>query len=172
MNDNVDMNTNAGNNPDEAQIINNNDDLIEDELKINLKDLFQPVRDQIKCKKLTKKVLEQTSNFFQLPLNKMNLSDQVEIQGLKYGLKPFQALGVYYMFSVEVTTLSGGILADDMGLGKVRTLLMLLHPLLTRCIDCVMLGKFVYTRWLLIINKDIQDKYTGVWTTGKSITSS
>ncbi len=53
----------------------------------------------------------------------MSLSDRVPIRGLKYSLQPFQALGVYCMFAVEVTTMSGGILADDMGLEKVKYLL-------------------------------------------------
>lgn len=41
-------------------------------------------------------------------------------------LEPFQGLDVYCMFAVEVTTMSGGILADDMGLEKVRYLLLLI----------------------------------------------
>ncbi len=53
----------------------------------------------------------------------MSLSDRVLICGLKCGLQPFQALGMYCMFAVEVTMMSGGILADDMGLGKVKYLL-------------------------------------------------
>ncbi len=53
----------------------------------------------------------------------MSLSDWVPIYGLKCGLRLFQGLGVYCMFVVEVTTMSGGILADDIGLGKVKYLL-------------------------------------------------
>ncbi len=53
----------------------------------------------------------------------MSLSDRVPIRGLKCGLRPFQAFGVYCIFAVEVTTISGGILVDDMGLGKVKYLL-------------------------------------------------
>ncbi len=53
----------------------------------------------------------------------MSLLDQIAIHGLKCGLRLFQALGVYYMFAVEVTTMSEGILADDISLEKVKYLL-------------------------------------------------
>ena len=50
----------------------------------------------------------------------MSILDWVLICSLKFGLQLFQALEVYYIFTVEVTIMSGGILADDMGQGKVR----------------------------------------------------
>ncbi len=53
----------------------------------------------------------------------MSLSDRVLICSLNYGLRPFQTLEVYYMFVVEVITMSEEILADDMGLEKVKYLL-------------------------------------------------
>lgn len=53
----------------------------------------------------------------------MLLSNQVSICGLKCDLQPFQALGVYYIFVIEVITISKGILANDIGLGKVKYLL-------------------------------------------------
>ncbi len=53
----------------------------------------------------------------------MSLSDWVLIHSLKCGLQPFQAFEVYYMFAVEVTMINEGILADDMGLEKVKYLL-------------------------------------------------
>ncbi len=53
----------------------------------------------------------------------MPFSDRVPICGLKCGLWLFQTLGVYFMFAVKVTTMSEGILADDIGLGNVKYLL-------------------------------------------------
>ena len=53
----------------------------------------------------------------------MSLSDLIPICGLKYGLQPFQVFRVYYMLVVKVTTISGEILADNMGLKKVKYLL-------------------------------------------------
>ena len=50
----------------------------------------------------------------------MSLSDWVPIQSLKYGLQLFQALGVYYIFAVEVTTISEKILTDNIGLKIVK----------------------------------------------------
>ncbi len=117
---NIDMDTEAKSNPDEDMTGNN---LLEENSGINIEDLFQQVRDQTACERLTRDVLEQTCSFFQHPINKMSLSDRVPICGLKCGLRPFQALGVYYMFALEVTTMSGGILADDIGLRKVKYLL-------------------------------------------------
>ncbi len=116
----IDIDTEAKLNPDEDMT---GDNLLEENSGINIKDLFQQVRDQTAYERLTRDVLEQTYSFFQHPINKMSLSDRVPICGLKHGLRPFQALGVYCMFAVEVTTMSGGILADDMGLGKVNYLL-------------------------------------------------
>lgn len=54
----------------------------------------------------------------------MILSDQVPVRDLKYGSRPFQVLGVFCMFLVEVTTLSGDILANDMSLRKVGHFLL------------------------------------------------
>lgn len=42
---------------------------------------------------------------------------------LKCNLQPFQALRMYYILIVEVVTMSGKILADDMSLKKVKYLL-------------------------------------------------
>ncbi len=120
INSNINMDTEAKSNPDEDMT---GDNLLEENSGINIEDLFQQVQDQTACKRLTRDVLEQTCSFFQYPINKMSLSDRMPIRGLKCGLRPFQALGVYCMFAVEVTTMSGGILADDMGLGKVKYLL-------------------------------------------------
>ncbi len=53
----------------------------------------------------------------------MSLLDWMPIYGLKCGLQLFQALEMYCMFVVEVTTMSERILADDMGLRKVKYLL-------------------------------------------------
>ncbi|MCJ1348829.1 hypothetical protein MMC31_007062 [Peltigera leucophlebia] len=110
----VDIDTKAKSNPDDNMTGKDDDDFREDDPIINIENLFQQVRDQT--------------------------AYRVPIRGLKCGLRPLQALGVFCMFSIEVTTLSGGILADDMGLGKT--------------VQC--LAKFVYTRWLSIINNDIQ----------------
>lgn len=121
----VDMDAEAKSNPDEYMTGKDDDDLRDEDPVTNIEELFQQVRDQTACERLTKEVLEQTCRFFQHPINKMSLSDRVPVRGLKCGLRPFQALGVFCMFSVEVTTLSGGILADDMGLGKVRHFLLL-----------------------------------------------
>ncbi len=117
---NINMDTEAKSNPDEDMT---DDNLLEENSGINIEDLFQQVRDQTACKRLTRDVLEQTCSFFQHLINKISLSDRVPIRSLKCGLRLFQALGVYYIFAVEVTTMSGGILADDMGLGKVKYLL-------------------------------------------------
>ena len=53
----------------------------------------------------------------------MSFSDQVPICGLKYGLRSFQVLEIFCMFSVEVTMLSGDILVDNIGFEKLRHLL-------------------------------------------------
>ena len=118
----VDMDTEAKSNPDDNKTGKDDEDFCKNDPMINIEDLFQQVRDQTACERLTREVLEQTCSFFQHPMSKMSLSDRVPIRGLKCGLRPFQALGVFCMFLVEVTTLSRGILADDMGLGKVRHL--------------------------------------------------
>ncbi len=120
INSNIDMDTEAKSNPDEDMTSNN---LLEENFRINIEDLFQQVQDQTACERLTRDVLKQTCSFFQHPINKMLLLDRVPICGLKYDLQLFLTLGVYLMFAVEVTTMSGGILADDMGLGKVKYLL-------------------------------------------------
>ena len=53
----------------------------------------------------------------------MSLLDWMPICGLKNGLQLFQAFRMYYMFAVKVTIISERILANDMGLRKVRYLL-------------------------------------------------
>ncbi|MCJ1346288.1 hypothetical protein MMC31_004503 [Peltigera leucophlebia] len=140
VDDDVDMDTEAKSNLDDNMTDKDDNDFREDDPIINIEDLFQQVRDQTACERLTREIMEQTCRFFQHSMSKMSLSDRVPIRGLKCGLRPFQALGVFCMFLVEVTTLSGGILADDMRLGKT--------------VQC--LAKFVCTRWLFIINNDIQ----------------
>ena len=120
---NVDIDTEAKTNPNDNKTGKDNKDFCKNDSMINIEDLFQQVRNQTACEKLTSKVLEQTYRFFQHPISKISLLDQMPICGLKCGLKPFQAFGVFYMFLVEVTPLSGGILVSDMGFGKVRHLL-------------------------------------------------
>lgn len=48
----------------------------------------------------------------------MSLLDQVPVHNLKCNLRPFQVLGVFYIFWVKVMTLSRGMLADDMVLER------------------------------------------------------
>lgn len=60
-------------------------------------------------------------------MNKMIFSDELPICNLKCNLRPFQALGVYYIFSIEVTILSKGILVDNIGLNKVRYLIWYIY---------------------------------------------
>lgn len=120
---NFDMDTKTKSILDENMTGKDNNNFCKDDLVTNIEDLFQQVRDQTACEKLTREVLEQNCSFFQHPMNKMSLLDWVPLCGLQCGLRPFQALGVFCIFLVEVTTLSRGILADDLGLEKVRHLL-------------------------------------------------
>lgn len=68
-------------------------------------------------------VQEQTCSFFHHPINKMSIPDWVSISGLKCNLQTFQTLEVYYIFVVEVSTISVGILADNIGLKNIKSLL-------------------------------------------------
>lgn len=120
INSNIDIDTKAKLNLDK-DITDEN--LLKKNSGINIEDLFQQVRDQTTCKRLTRDVPKQTYSFFQYLINKISLSDWVPICGLKYSLQLFQTLKVYCMFAVEVTMMSGEILADDMGLEKVKYLL-------------------------------------------------
>ncbi len=47
----------------------------------------------------------------------------MSICGLKCGFRLFQALELYYIFAIKVTAMSGGVLTDDIGLGKLKYLL-------------------------------------------------
>ncbi len=120
INSNINLNTEVNSNSDEDMT---GDNFLKENSGINIEDLFQQVQDKTICKRLTKDVLEQTYSFFQHPINKMSISDWVPICGLKCDLQPFSALRVYGIFAVEVTTMSGEILADDIGLRKVKYLL-------------------------------------------------
>lgn len=57
-------------------------------------------------------------------MNKINFSNEVSICSFKCGLKPCQAFGIFYMFLVEVTTLSKNVLIDNISLKKVEYLLL------------------------------------------------
>ncbi len=117
---NIDMDTEAKLNLDKDMT---GDNLLKENSGINIEDLFQQVRDQATYEWLTRDVLEQTCNFFEHLINQMSLSDWVSICSLKCGLRLFQALGVEWKFVVEVTTMSEGILVDDIYLKKVKYLL-------------------------------------------------
>lgn len=51
--------------------------------------------------------------------------------GLSATLLPFQVEGVSWMYNQEVGSVKGGILADEMGMGKVR--LVIMHALIMAC---------------------------------------
>lgn len=55
----------------------------------------------------------------------MSFWDWVPIYSFKCSLKSFQAFRVFGIFLVKVIILSGGILADNIGFGKVRHFLLL-----------------------------------------------
>lgn len=83
------MDVEAKSNPDENMTGKDDDDFCNEDSVTNIEELFQRVRDQTICEKLTKEVLKQTCRFFQHPINKMSLSDWVPIYSLKCGLRPF-----------------------------------------------------------------------------------
>lgn len=64
-NSNIDMDTKIKSNFDENIIgKNNNDNFCKNDLVIDIKELFQQVKDQIACKKPRKKSLKQTYKIF------------------------------------------------------------------------------------------------------------
>jgi SNF2 family DNA or RNA helicase len=55
-------------------------------------------------------------------LAKLGLKDQFDlIPGMEISLMAHQAIGVSWMVEKEKSALKGGCIADDMGLGKVRS---------------------------------------------------
>lgn len=74
-------------------------------------------------KKLTEKAVQETCELFMHSLRHMTSKDCMALCGIKSGLRPFQALGVFSMVQIELHTQSEGILADEMGYGKVRYLI-------------------------------------------------
>ena len=65
---------------------------------------------------------EDCCRFFLLDPEKNKNSDiRTKIHGMSTGFYPFQVFGIFVMFEMEMWQ-GGGYLADDMGLGKVRSL--------------------------------------------------
>lgn len=60
----------------------------------------------------------------------MSINDKIKLYGLSVRFKPFQALDILSMFDIEAVTNSGGILADEMGFGKVLILLLFSYLLI------------------------------------------
>lgn len=68
-------------------------------------------------------------------LEKLGLQSQYDLlPGMEVALMPHQTIGVAWMLDREQSSLKGGCLGDDMGLGKVRNsftgslLLLMIHP--------------------------------------------
>jgi SNF2 family DNA or RNA helicase len=54
-------------------------------------------------------------------LDKLGLQSQYDLlPGMEVALMPHQTIGVAWMLDKEQSSLKGGCLGDDMGLGKVR----------------------------------------------------
>ena len=77
---------------------------------------------RLSYERLTEKAVQETCEFFMHTPRHMTSNDRIALRGIRSGLRPFQALGIFSMLQIEVDTQSGGILADEMGYGKVRYL--------------------------------------------------
>ena len=87
-----------------------------------IEELFLNIEHRSSYKRLTEKAVQETCEFFMHTPRHMTSNDQIALRGIRSGLRPFQALGIFSMLQIEVDTQSGGILADEMGYGKVRYL--------------------------------------------------
>ncbi len=85
--------------------------------------LFLNIGYRSSYKRLTKKVVYKTCKFFMHSAKHISSKDRVAFCGMRLGLKPFQALKIFSMLQIEVDTGSEGILADEIGYGKVRYLI-------------------------------------------------
>lgn len=82
--------------------------------------LFLNIGHRSSYERLTEKAIHETCKFFMQSVRHMNSKDRVVLCEIRLGLRPFQALGIFLMLQIEVNIGSGGILADEMGYGKVR----------------------------------------------------
>lgn len=85
--------------------------------KINIEDLTVYER-------WTREVLKEICRFFKYLISKIFFIDYMLIHNLKCGLKLFQRLKIYYIFAIEVLSLSGNILANIMSFEKIKYLLL------------------------------------------------
>lgn len=76
INSDIHINTKVKSNLDENMT---GDNLHKKYSEMNIKNLFQQIRDQILCERLTREVLKQTCHFFHHPIKKIFLSDRVPI---------------------------------------------------------------------------------------------
>ena len=87
-----------------------------------IEELFLNIGHRSSYERLTEKAVQETCEFFMHTPRHMTSNDRIALRGIRSGLRPFQALGIFSMLQIEVDTRSGGILADEMGYGKVRYL--------------------------------------------------
>ena len=71
------------------------------------------------CERLTEDKRIRFLKLFLKPLHKKNRNMTVTLPGLKVALMAFQALAISEMVFQKIGLVGGGILADQMGFGKV-----------------------------------------------------
>lgn len=126
-----------------------------------IEELFLHIGHRSTYERLTEQRVQQTCQFFMHSPRRMTAKDRVPLRGIKSGLRPFQALGVFSMLQIETQTRSGGILADEMGYGKVSCLgFSQCMANIFQTLQC--LAKFVCNRWLTVMHEDIvADRVSG-----------
>lgn len=95
-----------------------------------IEELFLQMEDRTTYKRMTKRVIAQTYEFFLHSSKQISMDNRIKPRSLSVGLRLFQALGIFSMFNIEIVTNSRDILADEMGFGKIFILLLFSHLLI------------------------------------------
>lgn len=85
--------------------------------------LFLNVRHRSSYERLTEKAVYKTCKFSIHSTTHMSSKEWLSFRRIKFGLRPFQTLGIFLIPQIEVYIRSKGILVNEMGYGKIRYLI-------------------------------------------------
>lgn len=85
--------------------------------------LFLNIRYRSSYKRLIEKIVHETWKFLIHSTRHISSRDWMALDGIRLGLRPFQALGIFLMLQIKVDTGSKGIIVDKIRYRKERYLI-------------------------------------------------